>query len=532
VGRGSAGQPGAGREPSGAKGAAGTAITAASETLRSDAAVTNALTNTAGVTASVGFSKSKSTTATQEQAVAGSSVAGGTVNVTATGSDINVRGSAITSSGTTTLTAARDVILESAANTLATQSESSSVGGGISFTVAVGIAGIRGTPSAGISGSKSSSSSNDVTQANTSVTAGGTLNLTTGRYATLKGATAEGKNIVATIGRDLSVESVQDTATATSKSVGGSLSFSGKSLNGKGLADAVGIGRTGLADNATADSNSGTVGSAGVSASVSFSKSKSNANIVEEQSAIVARGGSLAATVTGNTNLHRRRHRRPVRHLRHRESALEVSRHIPVSPRRRNRVTEDLAVRCSNALGGFVTAPHFDGAKNGKQFVGRNIGNRAASKRGIGKAQQPAIFLERDRRQVFAFDLCEPFVGHRLKCIGSGNRRGDLVELGLFRRINSFGEQAPCLVSLGSCVNQFDFGPHAERHCLVFSEMAVIHPPVSRTGRQNEQMQPVRIGQLLLLGAAFSRLDRHRRQSHEGISSNRISEIPSNIPPD
>jgi filamentous hemagglutinin len=91
------------------------------------AAVTNALTNTAGVTASIGFSKSKSTTATQEQAVVGSSIAGGTVNVTATGTpasagaglgDINVRGSNVTSTGNTSLTATRDVILESAQNSI------------------------------------------------------------------------------------------------------------------------------------------------------------------------------------------------------------------------------------------------------------------------------------------------------------------------------------------------------------------------------------------------------------------------------
>jgi filamentous hemagglutinin len=222
VGRGSAGQPGAGREPSGAKGAAGTAVTAGSETLRSVAAVTSALTNTAGVTASIGFSKSKSTTATQEQAVVGSSVAGGTVNITATGSDIKLRGSSITSTGNTTLTAARDVILESTQETINSQFKSSSSGASLGVTVGVAVVG-------GVSASKSSGTSTETSQANSSVTAGGTLSLSTGRDAILKGAVAEGQNVTATIGRDLSVESVQDTATATSKSVGGSLSFSGKS---------------------------------------------------------------------------------------------------------------------------------------------------------------------------------------------------------------------------------------------------------------------------------------------------------------
>jgi hypothetical protein len=265
-------------------------------------AVTSALTNTASVSANIGFSKSKSTTASQESTAVGSQISSGTVNVTARAGDVNVKGSAITSTGDTNLAAARDVILESAQNTLATQSKSSSVGASLGVTLSVGIVGgVRLTPSVGVSGSKASSSSNEVTQANTGVTAGGTLNLTAGRDATLKGAVAEGKNVAATIGRDLSVESVQDTSTATSKSIGGSLSISGKSLNGKGLADAVGARDTG--NSADKGSGDGTVGSAGVSGSVSFSKSKSNSNIVEEQSALIARGGSLSATVAGNTGL-------------------------------------------------------------------------------------------------------------------------------------------------------------------------------------------------------------------------------------
>ena len=44
-------------------------------------------------------------------------------------------------------------------------------------------------------------------------------------------------------------------------------------------------------------------------------------------------------------------------------------------------------------------------------------------------------------------------------------------------------------------------------------------------------MQAVRIRQLVWLGAALRRLDRYRCQSHEGISSRRTGEIPSNLPP-
>ena len=97
-------------------------------------------------------------------------------------------------------------------------------------------------------------------------------------------------------------------------------------------------------------------------------------------------------------NLHWRRDRGPVRHLRNSERALEVSRYVSVSPRGRNRVTENLTTCCPDTFRGLVTAPRFDGAENGKQFMGRYVGNRATTQRRIGETQQPTIFLERDGR--------------------------------------------------------------------------------------------------------------------------------------
>ncbi len=68
-------------------------------------------------------------------------------------------------------------------------------------------------------------------------------------------------------------------------------------------------------------------------------------------------------------NLYRRRDRRPVRHFGDGERTFQVSRYIAVGASRRNRVTEDLATGCANALGGFVTAPHFDCAKDSEQCM-------------------------------------------------------------------------------------------------------------------------------------------------------------------
>jgi filamentous hemagglutinin len=288
------------RVGAGAKGgAAATGITAASETLRSVAAVTNALTNTAGITASVGFSKSKSTTASQEQAVVGSSIAGGTVNIVArdvlvrsaengSAGDVRVTGSSITSAGDTNIAAARDVILESAQNTLNSQFKSKSSGASLGVSVGVAVVGgVTASASVGVSASKSSGTSTETTQANSQVTAGGTLSLTTGRDAILKGAVAQGKDVVATIGRDLSVESVQDTSSRKSTSAGFSAGLT--------LAPGAGLGGNG---------------------GVSVGKGSGSSSIVSEQTALIAREGrgsadqpgagrapSLNATVKGNTDI-------------------------------------------------------------------------------------------------------------------------------------------------------------------------------------------------------------------------------------
>ena len=181
----------------------------------------------------------------------------------------------ITSTGATTLTAARDVILQSAQNSLATQSKSSSSGVSIGASVGVAVVGgVTASASVNVGASKSSGSSSEVTQVNTSVVAGGTLTLTTGRDATLKGAVAEGRDVIASIGRDLSVTSVQDETTRKSSSAGFSAGLT--------LAAGAGLGGNG---------------------SVNVGKGSGSSAIVSEQTALLAREGSLAATVKGNTDL-------------------------------------------------------------------------------------------------------------------------------------------------------------------------------------------------------------------------------------
>jgi hypothetical protein len=143
--------------------------------------------------------------------------------------------------------------------------------------VSVGVAvvgGVTASASIGVSGSKSSGSSSETTQVNSSVTAGGTLALTSGRDASLKGAVAQGKDVIASVGRDLNVVSVQDEASRKSTSAGFSAGLT--------LSPGVGLGANG---------------------GVNVGKGSGSSSIVSEQTALLAREGSLGATVKGNTDI-------------------------------------------------------------------------------------------------------------------------------------------------------------------------------------------------------------------------------------
>ena len=78
--------------------------------------------------------------------------------------------------------------------------------------------------------------------------------------------------------------------------------------------------------------------------------------------------------------------------------------------------------------------------------------NRAATKSGRDKAEQPAVLFERDGGKSFAFSFGQKFVCHGFERVGSGNVGGDLVLLGLFARINAICDQPPRCISLGARV--------------------------------------------------------------------------------
>lgn len=262
-----------GRIDAASKGVAGTAITAASKTLRSVAAVTTALTNTAGVTASLGYASVTRSSASQEIGVVDSNIAGGSIDIRA--NNVNVAGSTVTAINDLTIVAQQDANFTSAQNRLATQESGSSTSFGFGGTLGVGVVGgVNASLFVNFGLSSSSSFGSQTSQFNSQAVAGGLLSLTAGRDAVLRGAVVQGRDLNASIGRTLLIESLQDSANRYSSGYG--FNFGLNYGSGVGL---------------------------GFSAGVNYDYALGSSARVFEQSALSAKNGSLFANVAGDVRL-------------------------------------------------------------------------------------------------------------------------------------------------------------------------------------------------------------------------------------
>ena len=225
------------------------------------------------VSISIGGSQSQSNSVQTASTAAGSTVAaGGNVKLSATGagkgSDLAVQGSSVKAGKDITLKAEDEIQFLAAKNTAEQHStnKNSSASIGVSF----GTSGFGVTLSGSMG--RGNADGSDVNWSNTHVEAGNRLMLESGGDTTMKGAVASGQQVIADIGGNLNIESLQDTSQYASKqqSLGGSI----------------------------------TVG-AGVSGSISASKSKINSNFasVTEQSGIKAGDDGFQVDVKGNTDL-------------------------------------------------------------------------------------------------------------------------------------------------------------------------------------------------------------------------------------
>lgn len=210
------------------------------KTMQSGQALANGNMNQAGIKIelSVGASKSKSSSEYNANAVKGSSLnGGGKIAVVATGAngssgDITLAGSGITGKNVT-LAAAHDLNLTAATNN--TEQKSSNKASGWSGGVHVAIGNETGI---GIqaSGFMASGKENGKTTdyVNSRVNASNDLTLSSGNDTVLSGAQALGNRIVADVGHDLTMTSLQDTDDYQSKqqSASGGFSFTFGSMTG------------------------------------------------------------------------------------------------------------------------------------------------------------------------------------------------------------------------------------------------------------------------------------------------------------
>ncbi|WP_350326734.1 hemagglutinin repeat-containing protein [Pectobacterium aroidearum] len=238
--------------------------------------------NAIGVSLSLSTSKSKSESHSEAVNASGSTVqAGNNINLVATGSengtdgDLTIGGSQLKAGNDVLLSANRDINLLSAQNTQLQTGKNSSSGGGIGVSIGAGQGGAGISVFANASKGSGNENGDGLTHTETTVDAGNKLTVNSGRDTTLRGAQLSADQVVANVGRNLTLQSEQDVNNYDSKqknsSAGASFTFG--SMTGS------------------------------VSANVAKDKIHSTYNSVQEQTGIFAGDGGFDITVGNHTQL-------------------------------------------------------------------------------------------------------------------------------------------------------------------------------------------------------------------------------------
>ncbi|WP_343828854.1 hemagglutinin repeat-containing protein [Massilia aurea] len=239
----------------------------------------------AGIRVSIGLSntKSESTTNSASSTAVGSTIkAGGNVAIIATGagqaSNLSAIGSQITGGDSVTLAADNKVNLMAAESTASQHSTNKSSGSSIGVGFGIGGASNGFTIDLAVNKARGNANGEDVTYTNTHVNGGQNVTVISGGDTTLKGGVITGKNVIADIGGDLNIESLQDRSTFESKQ-------KSAGLNASLCLPPFCYGAS------TAGGN--------------FAKSNVNGDFlsVQEQSGIKAGDGGFQVSVGGNTDL-------------------------------------------------------------------------------------------------------------------------------------------------------------------------------------------------------------------------------------
>jgi filamentous hemagglutinin len=228
------------------------------------------------VSISVGSSNSQANSTRNSDTAAGSTIkAGGNVAIRATEGDLTAQGSQVQAGRDLALSAAQNINLLASADTESSRStnKSSSASVGVSFGVGTGSAGLSVDIAA--SKGKGQANSDSTSYTNSQIQAGQKVSISSGADTYMVGASIKAGQVTASVGGNLLVQSLQDTASsaASQKTTGVALSIP-------------------------------ITGAAG-SASISQSKQNSNSNYasVNEQSGIQAGDGGFQVNVKNHTDL-------------------------------------------------------------------------------------------------------------------------------------------------------------------------------------------------------------------------------------
>ncbi|WP_199545304.1 hemagglutinin repeat-containing protein, partial [Paraburkholderia kururiensis] len=235
-----------------------------------------------GISVSLGTSHSNSNSTAASSTAVGSTVsAGRDVNIAAAGagagSNIDVIGSSISAGRNAALNAEGNIDLQAAQNT--TSQHSTNSGSNASVGVTFGFGQQNGISfQLGVSGTKGHADGTDSTWTNTHLDAGNALTLKSGGDTNLKGAVASGQQVIADVGGNLNIQSLQDVTHYDAKQQSGGVSVS------------VCVPPI-------------CYGSSSVAANFSQNRTNSDFASVTEQSGIKAGDGGFQVDVKGNTDL-------------------------------------------------------------------------------------------------------------------------------------------------------------------------------------------------------------------------------------
>ncbi|QGW19196.1 MULTISPECIES: hemagglutinin repeat-containing protein [Leclercia] len=193
--------------------------------------------NTVGISLSYGSQSSKTTQTREQTHASGSSLtAGNNLTVVATDGDVLVQGSSLAAENDMLIQASRDVNLISAQNTSRLDGKNESHGGSAGVGIGYGSGGAGINFSAGLNAGKGKEKGNSTTYTETTLNTGNNLVIVSGRDTTLRGAQASGEHIVADVGRNLTLQSQQDTDSynSTQKGINAGGNFSLGTMTGSG----------------------------------------------------------------------------------------------------------------------------------------------------------------------------------------------------------------------------------------------------------------------------------------------------------